>query len=454
VDHAIQLQQHAHAVQAKELLHPAFNFFSVFLSCLATVFFLEGTLTMEKNQVVFLRRTFETKWVRKTVNSSDMSWHHLRYLIELESGFHNGGGGGVSCYVGLLVGDAKFRKEIDFDRVVVFSQRNIGFESEREWRQGYNLHDDAVLQHRDHILLRRVLLPRYLRPFVPLKYDKEMIDWESTVAKLRHQCEKAATVEVTKSITNAIAARAWVKEQVHNLKLPTQPYRSQLQHASNFMKEKNEFEVVFEPPTNYLCASCGAVGLHFTNDCPTSGKEDFVPINKTVFAHGIPNTFLKDANKRQAHETAMLTQEGQHVVRTKITNLNEVTYDDVMREYRSTRKCDFLFENFVAAMDQAQRKLEQKFYRAHPRLRRKGAQCMYGMKGFCKKGKLACEFDHTFSLQKVPVCKFFLENTCTHGDRCRFQHQRQAGPLKKKQKQQRRPQQRRWRQIRVDKHKK
>lgn len=378
---------------------------------------------MKKNITIYIRHKFETRWKTVKISHYDRLWDNARYLLEKQAGFHTNTRNS-SCYVGLLV-NSKIITKGEFDEGQPHSIRNVSKDASREWKEGYQLHDSIVLQNGDQILLRRVQLPHFFRQYVPIKYDTHVNEWEATVKAIQRECHATAQRELDKKYGPGFTLQkvAEVKERVRNVKLPPKPQRAELQHPSNYMKENNEVDVVFVPPATYICSSCGEVGKHFSKECTKRLVENYVPISEQVFAHGIPATFLNEINEKDNDGSKiMLTQSGEKVICSKVNPLNEITFEEIMKCYSTKTKCSFEFEKFLTAFDKAQKKFENHFYRTHPRLRKKGTSCLYGQKGFCKKGALACEFDHTNNLNNRPICKFFLQGACTHGNKCNFRH--------------------------------
>lgn len=82
----------------------------------------------------------------------------------------------------------------------------------------------------------------------------------------------------------------------------------------------------------------------------------------------------------------------------------------------------FDIENRFSKMDDEIHKQREAFYVKHPEMRAKlRSMCTHWLRGLCQK-EWSCEYLHQYSVDTMPICKFFLHSTCEHGQECVFRH--------------------------------
>jgi hypothetical protein len=181
------------------------------------------------------------------------------------------------------------------------------------------------------------------------------------------------------------------------------------------------------PPDDYMCKGCGKAGDHFRADCAYDKKENKdgeVAIDRIIIPHGVPKMFLKKNDQRKT----MMTRDGVFVNDIRTTQLPTLAIPDVVvtRKRRidpDDEEMVFDFEDYLDERDRMEARSADEFYLKHPESRRKlQSMCTHWLRGLCQKGPLMCEYLHQYSVETMPICKFFLQGKCTN-DECNFKHE-------------------------------
>jgi hypothetical protein len=359
------------------------------------------------------------------------TWEHVRYVLERKHHMHkecNKANSIFSYFEGM--------------------PRNVFIAQGGKFSRANVLRSTDVVQPNVALVLWRKPMPGALSRYVPDRFDKELIE-----LKRKADAEAAAApIAFDNSMTEDEKFALMMKQSAALVAPATdRPYqRRKWKHPSEYELNHEGHPI---PPATYTCRGCNEAGAHFRYDCPLGkrGEADAArPLDKVNVPHGIPKAFLRKVDAAD-REGAMRTKEGEFVVDMRLNlmslrarNTEKIEAESHARSKKDTerrtnedavqssaRPCAaqhddtrFGFEAYLEAKDKQELAEAEAIYRKFPEARRKiQSMCTHWIRGLCQKGAVLCEYLHIYSLESMPICRFFLEGTCGNDDACNFRHE-------------------------------
>ena len=369
-------------------------------------------------------------------NQPVVIWDHARYLIEHRMFLHKNPhkkGHAYSCITAMDFAVYMINKEV--------------------WNSTLELQRVDVVSRDMRLIIKRIPIQRPLQRYVPVRFNptakecKNSVDAANPINKQITEDEKIQLmIEFAGNFYEDTGRRNYIEVQKH-------PTEYAIGAAGDVM-----------PAETYMCRGCGKTGEHYRSMCPNPTPEQ---LDRIRAPHGIPKMFLETALPGDASSFQSFT--GEFVKRTPFHTLLSMAPAPVIPEplvpllqlvqepllplvpliplvtaleatFIEPDLCEmdnntnnaavFDFETYLMTNDTFEKKSEAAFYTKHPELAQKhGSLCSYYIRGLCQKTKLECKFLHVCDSRLMPICQFFIANSCVN-DPCLFRHDLQ--PLKRK----------------------
>ena len=297
----------------------------------------------------------------------------------------------------------------------------------------------------DILLVKRVPQPVHMHAYIPSKYWSDLGD----VEELADPQVQGQTKDLHLKQPEANETEEQKLERLLNpvtsqsqCFLPPIVVRLLKQHVMH----PCDYPSPLTPHPLFVCKYCNQQGKHFQRLCPYTDMDSHGGtaelLTKVRRITGIPKSRLRPATEEEISlGQYYLSENNEKVVVLKVEHsvaptverkqneescetVFEYTVSDLlMTNEEFENQFTFSFEPYIQEMDEKELAAEERFYVAHPELRKKKNQiCTHYYRGMCHKGKLECEFLHTGDANYIAICQFFMNGQCTNGDNCEFRH--------------------------------
>ena len=338
------------------------------------------------------------------------------------------------------------------------------------WNTQLELQRVDVVSHEMRVVIKRVPIRHPLQRYVPLRFTPNYKYHPPSAAT-----DKEDALMSTSPHPNVLSETE--DEQIQRVMTSAASFFDDVPiygASAAVQKHPTEYNITVDggivPPSSYICRGCGKAGDHYRSMCTNPVVEQ---LDRIRAPHGIPKLFLESVVPGTTSSLQSFT--GEFVQRTQPPlhahahaqpplhahahtqpplHAHAQPPQPAALEFSSTRsmavvtKCDvhdktqlettndndtdidgvadevfvFDFESHISECDALEKQNDAVFYKKHPELLQKhGSLCSYYVRGLCQKTKLECKFLHMCDARLMPICQFFLANSCAN-DPCMFRH--------------------------------